>query len=53
MLHVQSLTSRLRSNVTGGYVKTEKTNYDRPAYYNEEGNTWLLYDGRARLNGTV
>ncbi|CAK9008946.1 unnamed protein product [Durusdinium trenchii] len=36
------------SNVTGGYVKTEKTNYDRPAYYNEEGNTWLLYDGRAR-----
>ena len=34
------------SNLTGGYVKTDKTVADRPAYLNDEDNTWIIYDER-------
>eukprot|EP00435_Cladocopium_sp_Y103_P000388 s4523_g1.t1 len=34
------------SNVTGGFMKTEKICNERPVYHDEEHKSWLAYDGR-------
>eukprot|EP00930_Biecheleria_cincta_P068982 TRINITY_DN56799_c0_g1_i1.p1 TRINITY_DN56799_c0_g1~~TRINITY_DN56799_c0_g1_i1.p1 ORF type:complete len:699 (-),score=119.91 TRINITY_DN56799_c0_g1_i1:356-2452(-) len=33
-------------NVTGGYRKMDRSNFERPAYYNKDDDTYLLYNGR-------